>query len=461
MANIYQNSYITLAAAAAANDSEGCFMQTQISSKEFKLTASEAYPPIFVRRKLDHWIIPPTEASMQQAPLLTRGWVFQERILSPRVLYFCRRELLWECECVITCECGSESQLASTKLDLDPDFESIKDNIIKRPRGKPSLYRRAVRLMYPHLFPNEQALPEDRYLDESDLDETYSEDETTSTNPATQEDHSLTFENWISTMKFSEKWHRNVERYSTLKLTKPSDYLPALSGLAQLTSSSLKLYAAGLWTDTISADLLWRVDKLQLDSGRPLETRGPSWSWVSVTSRVSYWTLEEAINYTKELISSDSVGTSFNRSGRIHVQHHPQPMPARSLNNISCTTEAKGENRFGEVHAGELSLTGYLQDVTLEYVFDSVYVEGRNWPKMQPNPLRYELRINIPALGELSVPFYADYILSNRAAGQLPDHTQLSLLQIFPGTCLVLKPTGQDSVFERIGVFQAHAAFGT
>jgi hypothetical protein len=31
------------------------------------------------------------------APLYTRGWVFQERLLAPRVLNFTRNQLFWEC----------------------------------------------------------------------------------------------------------------------------------------------------------------------------------------------------------------------------------------------------------------------------------------------------------------------------------------------------------------------------
>ncbi|KAK8062785.1 hypothetical protein PG997_014882 [Apiospora hydei] len=39
-------------------------------------------------------------------PLLKRGWVYQERLLSPRVLHFCRRELLFECRAGNQCQCG-------------------------------------------------------------------------------------------------------------------------------------------------------------------------------------------------------------------------------------------------------------------------------------------------------------------------------------------------------------------
>jgi hypothetical protein len=34
---------------------------------------------------------------IEQSPLQSRGWVFQERFLSPRILHFGERQLAWEC----------------------------------------------------------------------------------------------------------------------------------------------------------------------------------------------------------------------------------------------------------------------------------------------------------------------------------------------------------------------------
>ncbi len=39
-------------------------------------------------------------------PLLTRGWAFQERILSRRCVHFTVKELVWECKAGRWCECG-------------------------------------------------------------------------------------------------------------------------------------------------------------------------------------------------------------------------------------------------------------------------------------------------------------------------------------------------------------------
>lgn len=42
----------------------------------------------------------------QFCALLTRGWVFQERVLSPRTLHFGTSESGWECHSLMSCECS-------------------------------------------------------------------------------------------------------------------------------------------------------------------------------------------------------------------------------------------------------------------------------------------------------------------------------------------------------------------
>src|SRR5262249_44804316 len=49
------------------------------------------------------WRLPITH---KHFPLHSRGWVFQETLLSPRVIHFGDTELIWECTHITTCECG-------------------------------------------------------------------------------------------------------------------------------------------------------------------------------------------------------------------------------------------------------------------------------------------------------------------------------------------------------------------
>ncbi|RYF40751.1 MAG: HET domain-containing protein, partial [Cytophagaceae bacterium] len=104
MASIYQNAYITLAATASANASGECFTPVHLRSGRdrkplaiMKLLDGSEYS-LSTRPPLHH----------EGFPLLQRGWVYQERVLSPRVLHFVTEELVWECTSLLDCECGSE-----------------------------------------------------------------------------------------------------------------------------------------------------------------------------------------------------------------------------------------------------------------------------------------------------------------------------------------------------------------
>jgi hypothetical protein len=87
-----------------------------------------------------------------------------------------------------------------------------------------------------------------------------------------------------------DQWHGIVDQYSALMLTRNTDLLPALSGLAQRMEPFLGVYRAGLWGKTFLRDMMWRVDRLVPGLRRPPKYRGPSWSWVSVNTKVSFWT---------------------------------------------------------------------------------------------------------------------------------------------------------------------------
>jgi Heterokaryon incompatibility protein (HET) len=120
MASIFENSFLTLAASMAPDDSGKFFVQMdQESSKVSKLTGSAADGKtytIYARRPIHHYLDDDWSGShtTANAPLLTRAWVFQERLLAPRVLHF-GEELTWECREESYCECSG----ASHRLKID------------------------------------------------------------------------------------------------------------------------------------------------------------------------------------------------------------------------------------------------------------------------------------------------------------------------------------------------------
>jgi hypothetical protein len=217
MAGIYQNAFLTLAATSSPDSNSGLWVRSQsntLTCAKVILRHDGKDYPVYVKERPVHWPAATETYVNQTFPLLTRGWVYQERLLSPRFLHFGKDELVWECLEESVCECGGYSLDRWTK-------------------GKYG----------------------------------YSLADSATT-----------------------KWRRMIEEYSTKTLSFGSDRLPALSGLAKSNRDCPYEYLAGLWSNSLQFDLLWRVDKSDLPNAtRPTVYRAPSWSWASVDAPISYW----------------------------------------------------------------------------------------------------------------------------------------------------------------------------
>ncbi|KAK3389774.1 heterokaryon incompatibility protein-domain-containing protein [Podospora didyma] len=92
-------------------------------------------------------------------------------------------------------------------------------------------------------------------------------------------------------------WHKTVSLYAKLRISFPSDRLPAISGLAKkLQSRGAGRYVAGIWEENVFADLLWTM---VLPGTRARQWQAPSWSWACFEGPI---TLSTAVSYgsTKE-----------------------------------------------------------------------------------------------------------------------------------------------------------------
>jgi hypothetical protein len=80
------------------------------------------------------------------------------------------------------------------------------------------------------------------------------------------------------------RWSTLIGEYCKMSLTKESDKLPALSGLAHEYQKSWNdQYLAGLWRNQLWRELQWYVVPGERTSPRrPAEYRAPTWSWASV-----------------------------------------------------------------------------------------------------------------------------------------------------------------------------------
>jgi hypothetical protein len=100
MADIYRNSTLKIAGPAAA-DSHAGFLHDKSPP-----TLKPCPIPYYNSRGLESGVITISYADVEREPqwnwerrnvLATRGWVLQERLLSPRVLYFGSEKMYWEC----------------------------------------------------------------------------------------------------------------------------------------------------------------------------------------------------------------------------------------------------------------------------------------------------------------------------------------------------------------------------
>ncbi|KAF2465673.1 HET-domain-containing protein [Lindgomyces ingoldianus] len=240
MQDVYKNSFLNISALGAADDEGGCFVKRDpkgVSPTVVHLKRRDNEEPEPFRFELEKgWA---WRLTFQSEPIVTRAWVVQERLLSPRVLHFGRKQVFWECRQLNACEIHPET-VHCYGDDEDKEFTL--------PQEK-------------HAHPWKQLLggPDRRHVDD----------------PYEQ--------------LFAD-WNAIIYIYTESNLTVPSDKLIALSGVANDMKCALdKLrtgphrYLAGLWEERLREDLLWNADS----GGKRLEKyRAPSWSWAAIDGKV-------------------------------------------------------------------------------------------------------------------------------------------------------------------------------
>ena len=301
MAEIYLGSCLTIAATASVDSTGGFFLnrwtsqpggiKSNIETFEFHRTFSGADFTIYARQGLDSGhqrMSGYASTSTNTAPLLHRAWAYQERILAPRMLHVHMEEMFWECKSCTICECSY----------LSWEGEHLDRNIWSPIRGTLALKGRMARAVH-EVTPVEDV-------------------------------HKM--------------WLDVVEEYSMLAITKESDRLPALSGLAKFLSQKFQtLYLAGLWESNLAIGLLWhRCSVLYSSCFRDKHSNVPSWSWASIVRTHQSAYEDNQLNH----ITYDEV-----REGIIQD-------PRLKILNAAC--KVTGTNHFGEISGGTVSIEGAL-----------------------------------------------------------------------------------------------------
>ena len=247
MADIYKNSYVTIAAESSQDSHQGILKERQFEFSPVKVPfiskRHNLQNSMFIRPALDDW---ETNMSEPKSKLSSRAWVLQESLLAPRTIHYGMQQMLWECRS----HCLAEG-------NMTPIAPSTREKSWSWSRSK-------------------------RYL--SHVQEVPSALSNTPTEGITVKDTSYL------------QWYSILKDYSSRKLTFPSDVFPALAGLATEFNQRLQdQYIAGLWKADLLRGLLWTVsDPERAKSAIPY--RAPTWSWASIIGQVGIPTLDECLN---------------------------------------------------------------------------------------------------------------------------------------------------------------------
>ncbi|KAF2009125.1 HET-domain-containing protein, partial [Aaosphaeria arxii CBS 175.79] len=225
MGRVYQESYLTIAATAAPNGDGGLFPSSSAPAKtrfhELKPSSTGQQgqdvdeSSMFLRRQLNHDAF--STFSPDGPRLLTRGWVYQERVLSQRVIHFSDDELLWECRGRFACECGSAQARTS-------QIATVKQGQADGRAGS------TWRVGY------------------------------SAANSAGYNFDDHVAHNTGEAVHRPKRYRAMVSDYTRLHLTFARDRLPAFAGIARLYGGAGRGdYVAGLWTGSLASDLLWEV----------------------------------------------------------------------------------------------------------------------------------------------------------------------------------------------------------
>ncbi|KAJ0103988.1 hypothetical protein J7T55_009652 [Diaporthe amygdali] len=82
-------------------------------------------------------------------------------------------------------------------------------------------------------------------------------------------------------------WEIIMHDFTSRRITKEKDRLPALAGLAEsFQSQTGYVYLAGLWLETLPHSLVWARSSLCTNMSKPLTYRAPTWSWAALEGAV-------------------------------------------------------------------------------------------------------------------------------------------------------------------------------
>jgi len=267
MGLVYSHAWCTIASSSARSCHEGMHLKRKEKEASCGFMAQDSQHRQMQVRLFETqttW-----ESFYQSNPLNKRGWTFQERELSPRVLHFSEDQMWWECRTV--------------RKQEDKPPEPIPRSRRRQRRIEKAAARENVRNAV--VYTNGSAAHINQAMQLRCLDNMLQL-------PIPTANISI-LQKLILTEARYNTWHSVIEDYSTRTFSRITDRFPALSGLAsEIQATHGGEYVAGMWQDDLLRSLLWRrvpqSAGSHTDTRRPPDYRAPSWSWASIDIAVNY-----------------------------------------------------------------------------------------------------------------------------------------------------------------------------
>jgi hypothetical protein len=256
MSNIYSSCVLQISASHSTDANGGCFsIRPSAASNPVILPPANFHNlQAEVADAFEPGLLLPSSDPFLHFKLTSRGWVYQERLLSPRTAHFDTFDVFWEC--------NEYTTSASFMLG------------------------------------NKSLLP---YLDRASTHYTrpeYSWRPPTLQNPLSNQTAFFSYPkwDWRSHKNFDFNHYESlIADYSTKKLTRPEDRLIAFSGVARKFCEHFEdKYIAGFCLSMLPQSLLWRAASCVIDQSQPLfdaaqhltSDWAPTWSWGSFLSPI-------------------------------------------------------------------------------------------------------------------------------------------------------------------------------
>lgn len=263
MQDVYRYAQLNIAATGSTDGNGGCFVtRDPLLVQSLHVNASwKGDSGSYCISNSAFW-----RHGVNRAPLNTRAWVLQERVLAPRTLHFGADQVYWECNEKNACETFPDGVPASMIDETDtPRIQAAEDASAD---GDGARLRCFSEEWFGLLRPD----------------------------PA---------------MKYYDMWSNTVTAYTRCHLTYGTDKLIALSGVVKQFQDLLQdEYLAGIWKRHLPYHLLWFKERPSLTQ-RATDSqnyRAPSWSWASVDGEIMDYPISN-IDGAKLLIQIKEIQT--------------------------------------------------------------------------------------------------------------------------------------------------------